>query len=205
MTQTNNFTNVRFISIVDTQTVALSLFQNLYSLKEKNTIQEIASSEENKIFTLDRYHSFRNPPNVIYKAATTEDFEPKNYRSYNEDINLYMSSLIHPIETRMIRNTYNGNYLTNRLIKLYNYDKYFNYNLDEHNKLIEEHQFTPLILNKDSIFSNLPTWLSDSNNLNNRAEYLNFKNWVESIDFVYWKQPEFVYSVDSGPFSNKTI
>lgn len=206
MTQTNNFTDVKFISIVDSKTVPLSLFQNLYSLKKESAIQEIASFQENRIFTVDRYHNFRNPPNTIYKTPSDEDLQSNHYRSYNEDITLYIPRLIYPFETRSPRQSgYNGNYLTNNLIKLYNHNKYYDYNLDVHNRLIEEHHFTPLILNKESLFSNLPRWLSDSNNINNRTEYLNFKNWLDSLNFVYWKQPEFVYSVDSGPFSNETI
>jgi hypothetical protein len=205
MKQTNNFTDVKFISIVDSQTAPLSLFQNLYSLKEENVIQEIASFDENQIFTVNRYHDFRTPANVIYKRPTSEDFELRRFTSYNEDASVSIPDLINPIETRTIAGGRNRNCLTYNLIRLYNHNKYFNYNLNTHNKLIEEHQFTPLILNKESIFFNLPRWLSDSNNINNRSEFLNFKNWVESLDFVYWKQPEFVYSVDSGPFSDKTI
>jgi hypothetical protein len=208
MTKEIETSQVKFISIIDDRTSDYSLFENLYIPKYEtnSSLEELNIKVFNRTTENNDYY-YRNglPTQNTFINPNTTLYNPKRVRSGETDYHLPF--LVKQVDVRNYNRllSYTNPSFVNSIVFSYNFDSLYNYNWDQHQKLINLYNYIPVILDKNhiqqnlprSINPNMPTFLEEAYNL--------FNDWFEGIHLVYWKKVSNRFVPESGPLKDKIL
>ena len=200
MTQHNKV----YISIVDSLTTDYEIFKDLYKPKylEQEIPQEFkitnTSNNSGRIYNIPNPLFINPKSNLIHQARSCYNESSENYTDcYKLIINKEIRSLK--------KSSWELDTIATNLIHLFNYDKFFDIDLEVHKNLIENHNYTPIVLDKGFIKSRFPTWLQETSSRYNPEVSETFFEWFDNIDIVFWKKALHTYTPSEGPLKDKKI
>ena len=198
-----NSVPVQFISLVDNKVSNLELFKNLY--QPKYTQAQLQAKEVDiNVYNFSNNRYVHTIPSPLYVNPTPNCYNQTDHYYSGRDERTSLYQLILPIDTRSMQ-SYSRNHLVNAITSNFNLDKLFNYNLETHQNLISQYNYVPLIVNKKFIFEGLPRWLNATNSQAHQLAIIDFQEWIDGIEFVYWKKVDHTFIPQTGPFQNKRI
>lgn len=195
--------NMVYISLVDSMTTDYEIFENLYKPKYSDVefphkFQITNTTSSTRIYGRPN-PTFINPTHSLI-------YETESFYNHSNEIRLQNYKLLISKEVRKLQPlSWDLDSLISNLFHIFNYDKFFDINLEVHKDLIEKYNYTPIAVDKSFLKAKYPNWLQEGSSRYLQEVAEPFFEWLDNIKIMYWKKPMHTFVPNEGPLKDKTI